>query len=211
MYMSRKRFETILFALSFTLSSPPSFLDRFWQIRDLIDAWNKNMQNNFKSGYITCLDESMSTWNNKFTCPGWMFVPRKPRPFGNEYHTICCGVSGVLFAMELVEGKDRPPQLPSPPQNEKTIHLLLALCKSIYGSGKIVVLDSGFCVLKGLIALKEVGVFAYAVIKKRRFWPRYIPGDDIDHHMTTKEIGDVDCLSGILENEPYNVYCMTRL
>ena len=26
--------------------------------------------------------------------------------------------------------------------------------------------------------------------------------------MQTKEIGDVDCLSDFLENEPYNVYCM---
>ena len=34
MYMSRKRFESILFSLSFTMSSPPSYLDRFWQIRD---------------------------------------------------------------------------------------------------------------------------------------------------------------------------------
>ena len=34
MYMSRKIFESILFSLSFTMSSPPSYLDRFWQIRD---------------------------------------------------------------------------------------------------------------------------------------------------------------------------------
>ena len=25
-----------------------------------------------------------------------MFVPRKPRPFGNEWHTICCCLSGVF-------------------------------------------------------------------------------------------------------------------
>ena len=208
MYMSRKRFESILFSLSFTMSSPPSYLDRFWQIRDLINAWNQNMQNHFKSGFITCLDESMSTWNNKFTCPGWMFVPRKPRPFGNEYHTICCGFSGILFAMELVEGKDRPKEMPSPPSNEKTIHLLLELCRSIYGSGKIVVLDSGFCVLKGLIALKKVGVFAHAVIKKRRYWPKYIPGQAIDERFADYDVGTVDCLNGMLDNEPYCVYCM---
>ena len=208
MYMSRKRFETILFALSFTVKDPPTFLDRFWQIRDLIHAWNENMKNVFKCGYITCLDESMSIWNNRWTCPGWMFVPRKPKPFGNEYHTICCGLSGILFAMELVEGKDRPRQLPSPPANQKTTQLLLALCKTLYGTGKIVVLDSGFCVLQGLIALKKVGVFAHAVIKKRRYWPKHIPGDAIDERMADKAIGSVDCLKGVLDNEPYNVYCM---
>lgn len=70
-------------------------------------------------------------------------MPRKTRPFGNEYHTICCGMSGVLFAMELVEGKDRPRELPSPPANRKTTKLLLKLCKSLAGTGKIVVLDCG--------------------------------------------------------------------
>ena len=38
-----------------------------------------------------------------------MFVPRK-HPFGNDYHSISCGACIILFAIELVEGKDRPPQ-----------------------------------------------------------------------------------------------------
>ena len=64
-------------------------------------------------------------------------MPRKPRLFGNEYHSICCGLSGIMFAVELVEDKDRPKELPSPPSNRKTIQLLLDLCRSIYGIGKI--------------------------------------------------------------------------
>jgi hypothetical protein len=39
-----------------------------------------------KTRWISCLDESTSTWANKYTCPGYMFVPRKPWPFGTEYH-----------------------------------------------------------------------------------------------------------------------------
>ncbi len=35
----------------------------------------------------------------------------KPNPFGNQYHTICCGLSVILFSMERVEGKDSPPEL----------------------------------------------------------------------------------------------------
>ena len=69
--------------------------------------------------------------------------------------------------MELVEGKDRPKELPSPPANKKTSELLLNLCKSMAGTGKIVVLDSGFCVLGVLVELKKIGVFAHAVIKKK--------------------------------------------
>eukprot|EP00957_Ditylum_brightwellii_P020742 1563810-Ditylum_brightwellii.AAC.1 len=47
----------------------------------------------------------MSIWTSKWTCPGWMFVPRKPHPMGNEYHTIACGKSGILYGREIVEGK----------------------------------------------------------------------------------------------------------
>jgi len=67
----------------------------------------------FLSSWISCLDESMSKWVNKYTCLGFMVIPRKPWPFGNEYHTICCSESGVIFAMELVEGERYPFAAPS--------------------------------------------------------------------------------------------------
>ena len=59
--------------------------------------------------------------------------------------------------MEMVEGKDRPQELGKDPKDRhgKTCGLLLRLCESIYNTGKIVVLDSGFCVLKGLVELKK--------------------------------------------------------
>jgi hypothetical protein len=44
----------------------------------------------------------------------------------------------------------------------------------------VVILDSGFCVLQCLVELKKIGVFASAVIKKRRYWPKYVPGEQID-------------------------------
>ena len=66
------------------------------------------MQENFRSSWVVCLDESMSIWFNRFTCPGWMYVPRKPHPFGNEYHTKACGECGIMDGIELMEGKDEP-------------------------------------------------------------------------------------------------------
>ena len=95
-----------------------------------------------------------------------MFVPWKPHPFGNKYHSIGCGKSIIMWAVELMEGKDWPKELPS---EGGTAGLLLRLCTALFGTGKIVVLNSGFCVLQALIALKNVGVFALAVIKKRRY------------------------------------------
>ena len=141
---------------------------RFWKIREMVRQFNENMAKVFSPGWITCLDELMSIWTNMFTCPGWMVVPCKPHPFGNEWHTICCGISGIMFYLELVEGKDRPPELPDLNRNKfgNTVNLLLRMCSTIFGSGRIVILDSGFCVLKGIVELAKNGVFAGAQIKK---------------------------------------------
>ena len=78
----------------------------------------------------------------------------------------------------------------------------------MYTTGKIVILDSGFCVLEGLIALRKVGVFAGALIKKRCYWPKYVPGDVIDDHFKDKHVGAVDSLKGTLEDVNYDIFCM---
>jgi Transposase IS4 len=109
-WMSYNRFNKILSALQYTDKDPPVYPDRFHQVRQMIQAWNDNMAANFRPGWISCLDESMSPWTSKWTCPGWMFVPRKPHPMGNEYHSFCCGLRGIMWGIELVEGKDAPPQ-----------------------------------------------------------------------------------------------------
>ena len=59
-------------------------------------------------------------------------------------------------------------------------------------------LDSGFCVLAALLVLKEVGVYAAAVIKKRRYWPKHVPGDEIDKEMEKCEVGENKVMSGKL-------------
>ncbi len=74
--------------------------------------------------------------------------------------------------MEMVEGKDRPQEL-GPAEFDvkggKTSGLLLRMLKSVFHTGCCVALDSGFCVLKALIALKKKGVFAAALIKNAGF------------------------------------------
>ncbi len=47
--------------------------------------------------------------------------------------------------------------------------LLLCMLQSVFHSGHYIVLDSGFCVLKALIALKKKGVFAAALKKNEGF------------------------------------------
>ena len=64
-----------------------------------------------------------------------------------------------MFSIELVEGKDKPHQratLEFEAEHDKTGGLLMSLLKSYFGSGHYVVLDSGFCVLKAILALCAV-------------------------------------------------------
>jgi hypothetical protein len=209
-YMSRRRFDTILKHLTYTTFEAPTHLDKFWQVRQMIAAWNSNMVNIFSPGWAVCLDESMSIWTSRWSCPGWVFCPRKPHPMGNEYHSMACGLCSIMFAIDLVEGSDRPKELPSqdPARFGPTVSLLLRMCQGIYHSGRVVILDSGFCVLKGIVELFKRGVYAGAVIKKRRYWPKHIPGDAIDLHMDKKDIGAAASLTGKLDGVNYTVFAM---
>ena len=46
--------------------------------------------------------------------------------------------------------------------------LVLRLTKNIHGTGNIVVLDYGLCVLQGLLDITKKSVFGKALIEKRR-------------------------------------------
>ena len=65
---------------------------------------------------------------------------------------------------------------------------MLRMCRPIFGSGKAVVLDSGFCVTKVITELEARGVYAADLIKKRRYCPKGVPGDLIDSHFEDKYI-----------------------
>ena len=208
-FMTRNRFEKILNNITYTNHEPPAFRDRFWEIRQMVDEWNANMDINFSPSWKNCLDESMSKWLNEYTCPGFIFVHRKPWPFGNGWHDIGCAVTNVIWQLEIREGKDQPRKLPKEHDNKGiTVGTLLRLTKPIHGSGKLVVLDSGFCVLQGLVELKRLGVFAHALIKKRRYWPKHVKGDDIIQHFANKEVGSADALQGQLDGVPVYIYGM---
>ena len=138
-------------------------------------------------------------------------MPRKPHPFGNEYHTVECGLTNILYQMEIVEGKDQPAEYKDSQQEKelgKTGAMMMRILKPIVGTAKVVILDSGFCVLSALVALRKAGVYASAVIKKRRFWPKLIPGKAIDEKMAGAEVGETASLHGELDNVKYDVFCM---
>ena len=75
-YMSSNRFEAILAALTLTKEKPPTYRDQFWQVRELIEAWNDHMLQSFVPSWASYLDESMSIWFNRYICSGWIFCIR---------------------------------------------------------------------------------------------------------------------------------------
>ena len=80
-------------------------------------------------------------------CPGFMCVPRKPHPFGNEYHSICDsdlngagGGNPIMWHAEIQEGMDRPAELGAKKYDEKgkTVGLMCWMVEPIKSTGKCV-------------------------------------------------------------------------
>ena len=46
------------------------------------------------------------------------------------------------------------------------------------------------------------------LIKKRWYWPNLVPGDTIDNHFSTKDVGDIYSLKGKLYNNNHNIICL---
>eukprot|EP01082_Thalassiosira_pseudonana_P010906 g9889.t1 g9889 contig4:805493-806287(-) len=94
-------------------------------------------------------------------------------------------------------------------ENEsKTVKLMLEMTEPIHGTGKIVTMDSGFCVSAGILALHDKGVYGQALIKKRgRYWPRGVPGDEINKHFEGKQIGEFECFVQEKEGKQFLIHC----
>ena len=171
--MSRVRFEKILTRIKYTYEEPSHYVDRFVHVWKLVAARNSNMSINFIQGWISCLDESMMIWENKFV-PGWVVIPRKPHTFGNEWHTICCGMSVVVFFVEIVDGKDVPTERGKPDFESyygETGGMMMPVTNPLFVAGKDMAVYSGFCVLKEIVGMLAHGVYEMTV-KKKTNWPK---------------------------------------
>ena len=175
------------------------------------DYFNEHYDEEYIPSYLSTLDESVAVWLDQYG-PGFMFMPRKPHPFGNEYHTIADVETTMIhvYRMECVEGKDRPAQLGPKEYDDKgkTVGVMLRLTKPLHHTGKIVEQDSGFCVFEGIAAQHQMGVYGDALIKKRRYWPKHVPGSEIDAAMSDAEIGTVRTLQGKVLGQDVYIHCM---
>ena len=84
---------------------------------------------------------------------------------------------------------------------------MLRMCRPIFGSDKAVVLDSVFCVAKGITQLESKGVYVASLTKKRRYWPKGVPGDLIDTNSEHKDVGDVGMIEArIKDNKLFKIF-----
>ena len=94
----------------------------------------------------------------------------------------------------MVEGKDAPSLLCRPFDTlGKTVGLLLWILQSYFGTGRYIICNSGFCVLKAIIELKRNGLFRCTLIKKRRYWPAHVPGDAMNDFFNEEGVQVGDC------------------
>lgn len=81
------------------------------------------------------------------------------------------------------------------------------MTKPLYGTGKVVVADSGFCVRDGVVACHNKGVYVQAYVKKRSHWPKGVPGDDIDDHLREAPLGSCQTLVQEVNGVRFLVHC----
>ena len=155
----------------------------------------------FVPSCLCVVDESMVAFLNKYA-PGWTAVKRKPHPFGNEYNTIADCICKIIFHMEIREGKDQPTEGPHATSEfeeefgSKVAALVVRMTKGLHGSGRCIILDSGFGYVPAVVQLRNKGLYSTAYIKKHAFWPKYTRAQEAVDEMRSKEVGEVSVRKG---------------
>ena len=148
----------------FTLPHRGDLTDPFDPIRMFVERWNQNMSEAFKPSWVIVVDESMGKWQGK-GMPALMTVPRKPTPVGREAHTTACGETGVIIFYEPYEGKSRMAMAEFVELAGKNPAKALRCTKPWHGTGRLVILDSGFASVSCAKHLADKGLFMIGNVK----------------------------------------------
>ena len=73
------------------------------------------------------------------------------------------------------------------------------MCRNIFGTGKAVVLEIGYCVTKGIIHLREKVVYSGDMTKKRRYCPKGVHGDFIYNGYEDNDANNVGIIETITQ------------
>ena len=90
----------------------------------------------------------------------------------------------------------------------QTVGMVLRMCETFYGTGKAVVMDSGFCVSRGIVELGRKGVYGASLIKNKNYWLKSVPGAAVDAHFEDKGVNHCEMLEASIGGLPFQVMCM---
>ena len=83
---------------------------------------------------------------------------------------------------------------------------MMRMTNTLFGTGKSVVIESGFCVLKGLVGMLTHGLYGMTVIKKKN--PKQWKVNYIEVCFRDEEVGDVYDVYGDLDGHKYKIQCI---
>jgi Transposase IS4 len=76
------------------------------------------------------------------------------------------------------------------------------------GSGRIIILDSGFQVLQALIELQKVGLYGSAIIKWKGNWPKGVDGDLMESEAMKLVTGESAAMKGTKNGVPFYLWVL---
>jgi len=108
-FMKRHRFFLIKSCILAAFRDEPNKeVDKWWEIRPLVDSFNENCRRNIVMSEVQIPYEAMSAFQPRTTpkadLPHVSFVERKPKPLGTEFKCVADGGSGVMRFLEIQEG-----------------------------------------------------------------------------------------------------------
>jgi hypothetical protein len=174
--MARDRFKRINSALRLTISN----MNGIEMMHHVCREFNEHMKSVFKASWLTCIDESMCRWTNKFTAPIWHWVPRKPCPGGFEFKDIACAESKIIFGLQLVD--KNAPAIPGI-KRMASLQLKLTEAAGMWGTPRVLVGDSAFVSVQAARELLSKSIHTIYTVKKKKHWPAGVDAEALSNEM----------------------------
>lgn len=138
-------------------------------------AYNETLERAMSPGKYLCIDESMNQWLGH-GMPNLKKVPRKPHPVGQEYKTLADTTTSAILRLDFT-GDKGPREYE--PEHPAIVAPVMRLCKPYMHSGRTIIADSWFGSPIMVRTMKEYGLYSIMQAKRRRYWPRGMPQDDV--------------------------------
>jgi hypothetical protein len=147
------------------------------------------MRASFEASWLVVVDESMVKWTSRRTLPNWVFVPRKPTPAGQEWHTLACALTKIIISMDPVESTSTR-RHDSIGKMAGTV-LRLTEDAGLHGCPRVLVGDSAFPTLRLMQSLHSHKIFSIFAIKKKSNWPKGMNGESIIKALKNAPLGSI--------------------